>query len=213
MSRMTTVIVEKCRKSSVVKKYDFCVVEHNLGKLDTKARVTGWLSVWSVSRMWRMSQEMAPSSSPLPRQRCCWDVMLFLSRLLRDTLAGRGRGRGGAQFRAIITGQRLAEFNKTTISWSGGIFLTKKIQNTWESNSSCCFTMAWCWNCDVGLGDWPLRNNATNYKRICPEMLRECLIWDVLRCIGRSNASIARTKLSVTHNFDELLKLSQQQWH
>ena len=37
MSRMT-VIVEKFRKSSSsVKKYDFCVVEHNFGKLDTKA--------------------------------------------------------------------------------------------------------------------------------------------------------------------------------
>ena len=56
-------------------------------------------------------------------------------------------------------------------------------------------------------------NNGPNYKRFCcPEMFGECLIWDLLRCIGRFNASIARTKLSVTHNFDELLKVSAQQW-
>lgn len=66
---------------------------------------------------------MAPSPSA-PETEMLLDVMF--GRVILVTFApchaGRGRGRGGAQFRAIITGQRLAEFNKTTISWSGGIF-------------------------------------------------------------------------------------------
>ena len=175
--------------------------------------MTGWLSVWSVSRMWRMSQEMAPSSySPLPRQRCCWDVMF--RRVILVTFAPCHAGE--LNLEQSSPDRDLQNLTRQQSPGLGEFFLTKKIQNTWVKLSCwvCCFTMAWCWNCDVSLGDWPLlRNNATNYKRICPEMLRECLIWDVLRCIGRSNASIARTKLSVTHNFDELLKLSQQQWH
>ena len=178
--------------------------------------MTGWLSVWSVSRMRRMSQEMAPSPSA-PETEMLLDVMF--GRVILVTFApchaGRGRGRGGAQFRAIITGQRLAEFNKTTISWSGGIF---DRENTKHLSQIAVVFFArvlklWCWSWISHWDCWPLRNNAANYKRICPEMFRECLIWDVLRCIGRSHASIARTKLSVTHNFDELSKLSQQQWH
>ena len=93
MSRMT-VIVQKCRKSSV-KKYDFCV-----GAQSWKIRHKG---EWQGDYQTDLSPECGechkkwlrhPRSSPLPRQRCCWDVMLrlqlFSSRLLLVTLGEAG---------------------------------------------------------------------------------------------------------------------------
>ena len=99
-----------------------------------------------------MSQEMAPSFSQLAAPetemllRCDVEASVILV-TFAPCHAGRGRGRGGAQFRAIITGQRLAEFNKTTISCRLGEFFLQRKYKTLESNSSVefvVFTMAGC---------------------------------------------------------------------
>ena len=150
--------------------------------------MTGWLSVWSVSRMRRMSQEMAPSPSA-PETEMLLDVMW--ARVILVTFApchaGRGRGRGGAQFRAIITGQRLAEFNKTTISWSGGIFDKENTKHL--SQIAVVFILPGCWNCDVGLGYLTAGHCATMQRIIngsaqkCSENAWYEMYWDVLAAL------------------------------
>ena len=180
--------------------------------------MTGWLSAWSVSRMRRMSQEMTLSSSSRDRDVAeMWcPGSVFSSRLLRVTLGEAGVA-GELNLEQSSPDRDLQNLARQQ-SPGLGEFLTKNTKHL-SQIASCWVYFYFARLLKLLCGSWmshwywPLRNNAANYKRICPEMFRECLIWDVLRCIGRSNASIARTKLSVTHNFDELLKLSQQQWH
>ena len=152
--------------------------------------MTGWLSDWSVSRMRRMSQEMSLSSSSRD-----WDVrpgLCILCILVTSPPchAGRGRGRGGAQFRAIITGQRLAEFNKTTISWSGGTFDKKNTKHLSQIAAEFVFILPECWNCEVGLGNLTDIGHYATMQRIISGSAQKCsenawyeMYWDVLAAL------------------------------
>ena len=185
MSRMT-VIVQKFRKSSV-KKYDFSV-----GAQSWKIRHKG---EWQGDYQCDLSPECGECHKKwlrhpqLPRLRCCWmwcEAELFSSRLLRVTLGEAGVA-GGAQFRAIITGQRLAEFNKTTISWSGGIFDKENTKHL--SQIAVVFILPGCWNCDVGLGYLSAGHCATMQRIIngsaqkCSENAWYEMYWDVLAAL------------------------------
>ena len=79
------------------------LLEHNLGKLDTKASDRVIISVICLENAENVTiMTLSPSLSETE--------MLFSSRLRLVTLARPGPV--GAQFRAIIRGQSLAEFNR-----------------------------------------------------------------------------------------------------
>ena len=165
------------------------VLKHNLGKLDTKASDRVIISLICLQNAENVTRN--GSVILLPRQRCCWDVMPGLCILVTSPPchAGRGRGRGGAQFRAIITGQRLAEFSKTTISWSGGI-LTKNTKHLSQIAVEFIFILPECWNCYVGLGCLTEIGHYATMQRIINGSAQKCsgnawyeMYWDVLAAL------------------------------